>query len=111
MALKRIGMIPGADDPDLERAEREARLAAALNHPHVVAVFDLVDEDDSSGWSWSTSRARPWPSWSNATGRSATAAAALMGQAADALAEAHADGIVHRDVKPPTSSSPTARPS
>src|SRR6478752_3773227 len=42
VALKRIGMIPGATSPDFERAEREARLAARLNHPHVVAVFDLV---------------------------------------------------------------------
>ena len=46
VALKRIGMTPGGSSPDLERAEREARLAARLNHPHVVAVFDLVTEDD-----------------------------------------------------------------
>ena len=46
VALKRIGMLPGAEAPDLARAEREARLAAALNHPHVVAVYDLVVEGD-----------------------------------------------------------------
>ena len=46
VAIKRIGMAPGGSSPDLLRAEREARLAARLNHPHVVAVFDLVDEDD-----------------------------------------------------------------
>ncbi len=46
VALKRIGVVPGADSPDLQRAEREARLAARLNHPHVVAVFDLVTEGD-----------------------------------------------------------------
>ncbi len=46
VALKRIGMSPGASEPDLARAEREAKLAARVNHPHVVAVFDLVDEDD-----------------------------------------------------------------
>ena len=46
VAIKRIGLIPGSDSAELERAEREARLAAALNHPHVVSVFDLVDEED-----------------------------------------------------------------
>jgi serine/threonine protein kinase len=48
VALKRIGMIPGASGPDLERAEREARLAARLNHPHVVAVFDLVSDGNET---------------------------------------------------------------
>ena len=47
VAVKRIGMLPGTGDVERERAEREARLAAALNHPNVVAVFDLVDEDDA----------------------------------------------------------------
>ena len=40
VAVKRLGH----GDLDLERAAREARLAAALNHPHVVAVFDLVED-------------------------------------------------------------------
>ena len=46
VALKRVGALPGGSTPDVLRAEREARLAAQLNHPHVVAVFDLVDEGD-----------------------------------------------------------------
>src|SRR3954462_13001496 len=45
VALKRMGVAPGAPPPDLPRAEREARLAARLNHPHVVAVYDLVTDD------------------------------------------------------------------
>ena len=47
VALKRIGLLPGADKADLARAEREARLSARLNHPHVVSVFDFVADDDS----------------------------------------------------------------
>src|SRR5687767_14158894 len=47
VALKRVGVLPGGASPDLARAEREARLAASLNHPHVVSVFDLVDEADA----------------------------------------------------------------
>ena len=47
VALKRIGLLPGADRADLARAEREARLSARLNHQHVVSVFDFVADDDS----------------------------------------------------------------
>ncbi len=46
VALKRLGRPPGAGTTDFERAEREARLAARLNHPHVVAVFDLIEEGE-----------------------------------------------------------------
>ena len=48
VALKRIGLLPGASTPDVRRAEREARLAAMLNHPNVVAVFDLVEDGDET---------------------------------------------------------------
>jgi serine/threonine protein kinase len=44
VALKRIGVAPGGITPDALRAEREAKLAAKLNHANVVAVFDLVEE-------------------------------------------------------------------
>ena len=46
VALKAIGRMPGADQPDGERVRREARVSAQLNHEHVVAVFDLVETDD-----------------------------------------------------------------
>ena len=102
VALKRIGMMPGRDRPDLQRAEREARLAARLNHPHVVAVFDLVDRGRRRrGSSWSTSRASPSSALIARDGAlTPDEAAPLVRQAADALAAAHAAGIVHRDVKP-----------
>ncbi len=47
VALKRIGLLPGADRTDLARAEREARMSARLNHRHVVAVFDVVVDPES----------------------------------------------------------------
>ena len=51
VALERIGLLPGADETDLARAEREARLAARLDHPHVVAVFNIVaDPDTDARW-------------------------------------------------------------
>ncbi len=101
VALKRIGMFPGGTRPDLERAVREARLAATLNHPHVVAVFDLVtDRDDQwlvmeyvEGVTLAGLVQRDGP-------RTPDGVASVVGQTADALAAAHAAGIVHRDVKP-----------
>lgn len=101
VAIKRIGLIPGSDNAELERAEREARLAAALNHPHVVSVFDLVDADDVR---WLVMEFVDGETLSERVRSSgpleATEAARLLGQTADALVEAHGLGIVHRDVKP-----------
>ena len=44
VAVKQIGTLPGETAPDLARAMREARSSAALNHPHVVSIYDVVEE-------------------------------------------------------------------
>ena len=101
VAIKRVGVMPGGATPDLERAEREARLAARLNHPHVVAVYDLVTEDDSQ---WLVMEYVDGATLAGLVQRDGPLlpdqVSPLAAQAADALAAAHAAGIVHRDVKP-----------
>ena len=101
VALKRIGMAPGGATPDLARAEREARLAARLNHPHVVAVFDLVDEGEEHWLVMEYVEGGTLAELVREDGAlTPDEAAPLLRQAADALAAAHEAGIVHRDVKP-----------
>jgi serine/threonine protein kinase len=101
VAIKKVGVMPGGATPDLERAEREARLAARLNHPHVVAVYDLVTEDESQ---WLVMEYVEGTTLAGLVQRDGPLVpdqvSPLAAQAADALAAAHAAGIVHRDVKP-----------
>ncbi len=101
VAIKRIGHQPGGSSPDLVRAEREAKIAARVNHPHVVAVFDLVQEDDQQ---WLVMEYVEGPTLAELIRdqgpMSTDRAAAILAQAAEALSAAHAAGVVHRDVKP-----------
>jgi serine/threonine protein kinase len=102
VALKRIGL-PGGAVPELDRAEREARLAAQLSHPHVVAVFNLL-VDPETQVQWLVMEYVDGTNLSRLVREEGPLtpdeAAPLLGQVADALVAAHAVGIAHRDVKP-----------
>ena len=84
-----------------EQFRREARTAARLSHPNVVAVYDSGEE-----------RGLPWIVMEHVSGRtlrelldsqrrlSPETTAELLGPVADALDHAHHAGVVHLDVKP-----------
>jgi CheY-like chemotaxis protein len=99
---------PGAERPErademLARFHREAAAAGALAHPGIVAVFDLGREEHLGLWYivLELVEGQGLNRVLAERGRLPAAEAALLGfQMADALAFAHARGVVHRDVKP-----------
>lgn len=87
----------------LQRFAREAQAAGMLNHPNIVTVFDY-QEDPANQFVYLAMEYVAGPSLSTLVadaGRlSWPRAARLAYQLMDALACAHAHGIIHRDVKP-----------
>ncbi|HEX6228069.1 MAG TPA: serine/threonine-protein kinase [Solirubrobacterales bacterium] len=101
VALKVIARHLASDESFRERFLRESRLAARLDHPSVVPVFDAREEEGElivamrlvEGGNLKSRIAEHGP-------LPAERALDLLAQIADALDAAHAAGIVHRDVKP-----------
>ncbi|VXC44907.1 serine/threonine-protein kinase [Nocardioides sp. AX2bis] len=101
VAVKQIGALPGETTFDVARALREARSSAALNHPHVVAIYDAVEDETGN---WLVMEYVPSRTLAEIVAQEGpldpVRVAGLGAQAAEGLAAAHARGTVHRDVKP-----------
>ena len=102
VAVKLLPGLPADQDPtSVARFEREARAAAALNHPAVVAVYDAGADEMTRFIVMELVAGRSLESILRDDGPlDPDRAAAIASRVADALAAAHAAGIVHRDIKP-----------
>jgi serine/threonine-protein kinase len=100
VALKTLPAELAADKQRLARFEREAQLLAALNHPHIAAVYGL---DEHAGTLYLAMELVDGETLENRLLRGALPvedALRIALQIADALEAAHAKGVVHRDLKP-----------
>ncbi|MGW2313527.1 protein kinase domain-containing protein [Actinomadura luteofluorescens] len=105
VAVKEVVLPAGLSDEEREnrhrRTLREARASARLNHPGVVTVHDVVDEDGRPWIVMELVRARSLQEVVEEDGPLPPGRVATIGaQIAGALRAAHAIGVLHRDVKP-----------
>ena len=99
VAVKVLPDIFTQDSEHLARFDREARLLAALNHPHIAAIYGVENTDGINALILELVEG---PTLAERLTASLTIAETLpiARQIAEALEAAHEQGIVHRDLKP-----------
>ena len=102
VALKILSRRCASDDGLVERFRSEAKSAASLSHPNIVSIYDRGETEDGTyyivmeyvtGGTLKECILRKGP-------LSPHTAAAVATQVAEALEEAHRNGVIHRDIKP-----------
>jgi serine/threonine-protein kinase len=86
-------------EANLKRFEREARLASALDHPNICTIFDLNEDKGVHFIAMQYVQGRNVRQLVAGRPLELRSALLICIQVADALAAAHARGIIHRDIK------------
>ncbi len=101
VALKILHPLLTQDPAVVERFRREAQLAARLNHPNIVNIYDIGGR---SGLIWYTMEIVEGPNLAQMVERDGPLpiekVVRLLREGLSALSQAHVAGLVHRDIKP-----------
>ena len=100
VALKLLPSELANDADRLRRFELEARAASALNHPAIVAIYDLGQAESQPYFSMELVEGQTLRQILQAGPMQTRRALQVAAPIADGLAKAHEAGIVHRDLKP-----------
>jgi eukaryotic-like serine/threonine-protein kinase len=101
VAIKILNSRHGNDDQFIERFRREAKNAAALNHPNIVSIYDRGEAEDTYYIAMEFLDGRTLKELIVSRGAAPiNVAIEYARQILSALRFAHRHGIVHRDIKP-----------
>src|SRR5688572_29219365 len=96
VAVKMLSSDVSSDPDRLARLTREARLLAALNHPHIAAIHEFEEADGMSGLVMELVEGQTLADRLRDGPLNEESALAIADQIASALQAAHQNGIIHR---------------
>ncbi|MEE8104661.1 MAG: serine/threonine-protein kinase [Planctomycetota bacterium] len=99
VAVKMLRRGTSAEPDERQKFLLEAVITADLDHPNIVPIFDLgVSKKGAPFYSMKRVRGTPWSDLLKENSRHENVA--ILMRVADAIAFAHARGVIHRDLKP-----------
>ncbi len=98
--LERIVAIKKVPEEGASRFLREAQATARLEHPHIVSIFDMGEEDGDCYLILQFIEGSDFALWLESNKPSPLEIAGILRQVAEGIEHAHRNSILHRDVKP-----------
>jgi len=100
VAIKVLPADRVADEGPRRRFVQEAQAASALNHPHIITIYEIGTAEANDFIVMEYVRGKSLDALIPRQGMRLSEALRIAIPVADALATAHARGIIHRDLKP-----------
>ena len=100
VAIKILRPEVAGDAERVMRFKAEARAASALNHPNIITIYEILEEDDQVLIAYEYVKGTTLREKISRNQLSYADSIKIFRQMADAIAAAHELGIIHRDIKP-----------